>query len=140
MTRIALVGCVKTKNDMPMAAKDLYTSNLFRERRRWAETKADRWFILSAKFGLVDPDELIPPYDETLPASRISRIPWATEIRRQLIATLRNLQGVEFEIHAGGRYYEEVKPMLEALGARVSVPLQHVSGTGTQVAWYRKRL
>jgi hypothetical protein len=139
MTRIALVGCVKTKNDMPMAAKDLYTSNLFRERRRWAETKADRWFILSAKFGLVDPDDLIPPYNETLHSSVRARI-WSSDIKVDLIDALGNLRGVTFEIHAGAPYYEHLKPMLEALGARVSVPLQHVSGTGTQVAWYRKRL
>src|SRR5437879_2590214 len=62
MQRVGLVGCVKSKRSVPTAAADLYTSTLFVGRRRWVEASCERWFILSAKHGVVPPDELIEPY------------------------------------------------------------------------------
>ena len=34
--------------------------------RRYAETHAERWYILSAAHGLVDPERIIDPYDISL--------------------------------------------------------------------------
>ena len=58
-----LLGCVSQKQATPMAAKDLYRSELFRRRRLWAEASGKPWWIVSAEYGLVDPDEVIAPYD-----------------------------------------------------------------------------
>ena len=45
-------------------AKDAYTSPMFRVNRRYAERFADRWVILSAKYGFIDPDFMLPgPYN-----------------------------------------------------------------------------
>ena len=52
--RVALVSCVKSRRPEPAPARDLYTSPLFRAMRRYAESHADAWYILSAKHGLVD--------------------------------------------------------------------------------------
>ena len=41
--RVALVSCVKSKQDSPAPAGDLYTSPLFRSFRRYAEANADVW-------------------------------------------------------------------------------------------------
>src|SRR5438093_12106 len=54
---VILLGCVKTKRDGWHRAKDLYVSTLFDGRRRYAEQSGRPWFILSAKLGLVKPDD-----------------------------------------------------------------------------------
>ena len=59
---IALVSCVKSKLPGPCLARDLYTSVRFRRMRTYAEREADRWFILSAKYGLVEPDAVLHSY------------------------------------------------------------------------------
>jgi hypothetical protein len=47
-------------------ARDAYTGGLFRAHRAYAERIGERWVVLSAKYGLIDPDWLIPgPYDVT---------------------------------------------------------------------------
>ena len=51
--RVALVSCVKSKQDSPAPAGDLYTSPLFRSFRRYAEANADVWYVLSAEHGLL---------------------------------------------------------------------------------------
>ncbi len=47
-------------------AKDLYVSDLFRKARRYVEAKNCPWFILSAEYGLVSPEQVIAPYEKTL--------------------------------------------------------------------------
>lgn len=85
MATIALVSCVKQKQNSPCPARDMYTSALFSKARVYAETSADAWFILSAKYGLVQPDETIAPYEQTLKgASASDRRNWATKVRVQL--------------------------------------------------------
>jgi hypothetical protein len=59
--RVGLVGCVKTKQPRVAPAQELYTSPLFRRRRAWVERTCDRWFILSAKHGLVEPGRVLAP-------------------------------------------------------------------------------
>ena len=76
--KIVFVGCVKGKRHTAMQAKDLYNSRLFDERRIWAEDAQARWFIISAKHGLLDPTHVIAPYDETLRGmSRRRQRSWA---------------------------------------------------------------
>ncbi|OSI35263.1 DUF6884 domain-containing protein [Bradyrhizobium canariense] len=59
MTRVAFVSCVKLKADTARPARDLYVSPWFIGARRYAERNADSWLILSAAYGLVDPDRVI---------------------------------------------------------------------------------
>jgi hypothetical protein len=64
----------------PREARDLYASTTFSEARRYAEQKADNWYILSALHGLLDPSLVIPPYECTLndmPISNVERGPLA---------------------------------------------------------------
>ncbi len=63
---IGLLSCVKTKLKVPAKAKDLYISSLFKQSRRWAECICDEWFVLSAQYGLVDPELSAKPYELTM--------------------------------------------------------------------------
>jgi len=50
----------------PVKARDAYTGTPFRMNRAYAEAFASRWVILSAKYGFISPDFLIPgPYNVT---------------------------------------------------------------------------
>jgi hypothetical protein len=74
-----LVSCVSKKSPMPAQAKDLYKSGWFLKARDYVESTRSPWFILSAKYGLVPPDRILAPYEQTLNTMRKSdRQKWAT--------------------------------------------------------------
>lgn len=66
MKTVVLVGCGKEKLDRAAKAKDLYTGQLFRKARTYAERIGDEWAILSAKHFLLSPEEVIKPYERRL--------------------------------------------------------------------------
>jgi Family of unknown function (DUF6884) len=55
------------------------------KKAHWVEGSCSRWYILSAKHGLVAPGEVLHPYDETLTTkgSRDRRT-WAYRVLAQL--------------------------------------------------------
>lgn len=81
---IAFVGCVKSKKDHPCKAEEMYTSDLFKKSLRYAK-KADKVYILSAKYGLLKLDEVISPYQETLNTkTKEQQKKWAYKVYLQL--------------------------------------------------------
>jgi hypothetical protein len=142
MTReIGLVSCVKTKQESPAPPKELYTSPYFEKMRSYAEQNHDDWYILSAKYGLLDPDgEQIEPYDLTLrDVSKAERREWSEAVYQDLDE--RNLieEGTVFVFHAGKPYYEELLPKLDETDALVEIPTEGFQFGDTQ-AWYKERL
>ena len=96
--RVGLVACVKTKRPVPSAAKDLYDSPLFHGQRRAVESTCDQWFILSARHGLLYPDAVVEPYEETLVrASRRDKRAWAQRVLGQLDEELGDVRGTIVE-------------------------------------------
>jgi len=86
--RIGLVACCSRKLDHPAPARELYCSRLFKAAVAWLEasTRCGGWAILSAKYGLVDPDQVIEPYDLYLGSLRqCEREAWAERTRAQLL-------------------------------------------------------
>jgi len=121
--RIALVSCVKSKKSSSAAAQDLYVSPLFHGLRRFAESKADAWYILSAEHGLLSPDEIVAPYEKTLnKMPRAERLAWAEKVRQQLLEVLPT--GAEIILLAGARYRHDIEAFLRSRGYAVSVPLE----------------
>jgi hypothetical protein len=61
---IGLIACSRTKADRPSLARELYVSPLFRAARAYAERRhgPGQWLILSARYGLVDPDKVLAPH------------------------------------------------------------------------------
>lgn len=77
MKRICIVSCTAHKRGEAMPAERLYSSDLFFKSRRYAQANYDTWLILSAKHGLIDPSEILAPYDcklGTLPKSERSAL------------------------------------------------------------------
>gem|GEM_PF-2798363 len=135
--RVGLVGCVKTKQPAPARAAELYTSPLFVGRRRWVERTCDRWYVLSALHGLLEPGAVIAPYDLTLTdRSNAERAEWSRRVLAQIAEDLGDLRGMVFEVYAGGAYRAHgLLTGLRQRGATVEVPAEGLS-QGRQLAFY----
>ena len=54
----------------PTRAKDVYTGAPFKVNRDYAEEFADRWVIVSAKYGFIDPEFVVSSdYNVTCPCA-----------------------------------------------------------------------
>jgi len=136
---IALVGCGRRKRAEPSPAKELYTSEGFRARRRLAEFGADAWFILSAEHGLVTPDEWLAPYDLTLnQTSRAYRQAWGSWCVARLVGKLGSLDGRVVQVLAPAAYADAVRRPLSEAGAVLSEPLLGKT-QGVQLAWFKRQ-
>jgi hypothetical protein len=138
--RIGLIGCVKSKRTSRARAKDLYTSPLFLGRRRFVESTCDRWFILSAEHGLVNPEEDLDPYDKTLTKASVSeRRAWSRNVFASLQRELGDLREMTFEIHAGRSYYDfGLLESLQQSEASVELPVRGLP-LGRQLAFYQRQ-
>src|ERR1035441_5851400 len=127
--KIGLVGCVKSKRGSPAPAADLYTSALFSGRRRWVEASCSRWYILSARHGLVAPGDVLEPYDETLATQGSpARRAWSERMLVQLQESLGEIGRYDFEIHAGAAYVAHgLRAGLVSGGAGVTLPAAGLS-------------
>ncbi len=138
MAHIGLISCVGKKRSSAAEAKNLYDSALFAKSREFVEQHCDSWFILSAKHGLVDPAEVIEPYEETLNTkSRRERDDWAEGVWAVLRRRLRRDDYVT--VLAGERYRESLVPLIQAYGCHVDIPMQGL-GIGRQLQWLSRQL
>jgi hypothetical protein len=136
---LLLVTCVKSKQSVPAAACDLYTSALFQKQRAYAEATDLPWFILSARWGLVRPDEWLSPYELRLDdMSRAYRAAWGAWVAARLEQEVSDVSGMVVEIHAGQSYLEPLSQPLRDLGVSIRTPLTGLSH-GQRLAWYDAR-
>lgn len=136
MSKVVLISCVSKKLSHKAKAEDLYVSPLFRYNLAYArQMKPDRIFILSAKYGLLNPKQAISPYDETLnrmPSSKIRL--WADDVLENLRKTC-NLKTDEFIFLAGEKYRKYLLPHI----ARYRIPLEGFS-IGRQLSYLKQEV
>jgi len=138
MKHFGLVACAGGKHPNPAPASDLYDSALFSKGRQFVEQNCDEWFILSAKHGLVRPDDEIAPYEETLNSkSRAECREWSEHVWASLSWRLEPSDTVT--ILAGERYRQDLVPLLEKHGCSVEVPMEGL-GIGRQLQWLNHHL
>ena len=106
---LVIVPCGKGKiwDKKPQAgavpARDAYTGAPFKVSRQYAEVFAATWVILSAKYGFINPDFLIPePYNVTF--KRLSSGPVPMAKLKEQIADL-GLDKFPTVIALGGKEY-----------------------------------
>lgn len=132
-----LVSCVSLKLGLEVRAEDLYVSPWFRKARAYVNSINAPWRILSAKHGLLDPDAIVGPYEETLNAMAVARRrAWAARGSDDLEQPVA--AGDMVVILAGARYREFLVPILERREVRVEVPLAGL-GIGQQLRWFANR-
>ena len=130
---LCLVSCVSVKRAYPVQAKDLYTSPWYCKARACVEALGCPWYILSAKYGLVDPNTTIEPYEKTLNTMRKGeRREWTSGVLEALDPILSDVKSVT--ILAGKAYREFLEPELHGRGITINVPMEGM-GIGRQLSW-----
>ena len=136
MKTIYLVSCVAEKRESESPAQDLYCSALFEKEKVYVLRSiqhGDEWFILSAKYGLLKPEAVIGPYNETLNnKGKAERQRWAQKVLDELRNVVR--PGDLSVFLAGLKYREFLESGLLELGCRVSVPMRGMR-IGEQLKW-----
>lgn len=111
MKRFVLIACSSKKRPDKSKAKDLYDSTLFHYSYKYALIlKPSKMFILSAKYGLLNPNKKIEPYKVTLnnmPAKEIRK--WAYGVLKNL-GRVSNLDRDLFIFLAGEKYRKYLIP------------------------------
>ena len=136
---IGLIACTKSKKNHRYKAIEMYSpSALFRKASSYAIKKYDRVAILSAKYGLLLPEDEINPYELTLKKmSKKERNEWAIRVFEQMKRRLNLSKGDRAFFHAGKEYRESLIPKLIEVGVECYVPLEVLS-FGKQLEWYDK--
>ncbi|MCY3597131.1 MAG: hypothetical protein OXG71_06790, partial [Rhodospirillales bacterium] len=130
-------SCVSKKGSLPARARDLYTSSWFRKARLCVEEAGRPWYILSAKYGLLDPDSVVAPYNQTLNTmSANHRRAWASGVMEDLAPHMADVNSITF--FAGMAYREFLEPQLCRRGLTVYVPMKGL-GIGRQLQWLSRQ-
>jgi hypothetical protein len=122
----ALISCSKSKGSHRDLARNMYDSPLFGKSMMVAEGWGIPFSILSAKYGLLDPQKVIEPYELTLKGqSKQFKAEWAAKVDEQLRSSIDPRK--RLIVLAGDDYYV---PLVEA-GAtsplNFSVPMRGLS-------------
>ena len=107
MRKVALVACVKDKLDIPSKAIELYDNEAFRTWIKDAQSKdVDQIYILSGKYGLLLPEEIIEPYDLNLNSQTDKyQFEWYRNVLKRL-TELEDLNSTHFILYTNKTYYK----------------------------------
>ncbi|MDL0130942.1 hypothetical protein PNP59_08320 [Halobacterium salinarum] len=150
--RTALVGCGDAKHDGLLPAREKYRSTYFGLKRDFAETLCARWWILSAKFGLLDPDRVIDDYDVAITDDDVDTAQWVEDVRTALSdvgwpETTEDGRDLVWELYvlAGSDYLEAADQDGNALRVQlpdvtpeyvtIRFPFADLAGIGYQNGW-----
>jgi len=109
--KIALIACVKEKQQSPCKAIEMYTGERFlvcvQKAKNW---NADKIFILSGKYGLLTSETIIEPYDLNLDTqSEAFQLSWGEKVIESL-KKQTNIKADEYLICCNVIY---LKPFLQ---------------------------
>ncbi len=136
MAKLCLVSCVSKKRAERYPAEEMYISPLFQGAKSFAKARFDRWYVLSAEYGLLEPGQIIEPYEKTLKKmNRSERKLWAEKVFTALTPYLKTTDILG--LIAGQDYREFLLPMLTERGYIVVVPMEGLS-IGKQLSWFKK--
>lgn len=135
MNKIILISCVSKKLSHNAGAKDLYISPLFKMNLAFARSlHPNKIFILSAKYGLVDLEQELEPYEQTLNTMSSHEIKnWAEKVKEQMSEKI-NFENDEVVFLAGEKYRKYLLPLFR----KVSVPLKGLS-IGKQLQYLKNK-
>ena len=115
MATLVIVPCGKSKvwdknpNVSDVKARDVYTGAPFKVNREYAESFGDDWVILSAKYGFLEPDQIIPEnYNVTFNDPSTNPIS-QKELKKQVERSYSDYTCI---ITLGGKTYSEIVSQL----------------------------
>ncbi len=107
---LVILACSQKKGLKPVAACNLYLGSLFKLGRRFAEVHHFDYVIISAKYGLLSPEQVVSPYDQ-----RIANMSDVRRIREMVVPPLQEIIGnYEKIIVIGGNLYRRVLEPLKS--------------------------
>lgn len=134
---LGLMNCGKTKleesRERAVPARQLYSGAFTRKKRDVLEEISDRYWIISAEHGLLEPEECVEWYDTTVTDPAHPTEAWGEALREQL-------RGIDAFFEPGNRvvtlvskpYLAEFSGLLEEPPVHHSDPLAATTGQGDQ--------
>jgi hypothetical protein len=122
---LCIINCAAHKKDFKCPASQMYDdSHLFRAARDFAQKNFDEYIILSAKYGVLHPYEMIEPYEDTvmfvpndlLHSGKPYKSLTADEKREWAKNVNANIDWEQYDkiiVLIGGYYLEFLEPYLE---------------------------
>jgi hypothetical protein len=133
-----LIACCSKKAASAAPARALYQSDLFKKCSAYASQQEAPWFILSALHGLVDPNQILDPYDVSLNKIKADdRRAWSAYVTNQLRFTIARGDRVVFL--AGRKYREGLIPWLLDMDCEISIPMEGMQ-IGEQLSFLKSQL
>lgn len=131
---ICLISCSASKLDRAAPSGEIYTGQLFRASRSWADRNGLEFAILSAKHGLLMPFEVIEPYDFRMPNNKQAKKKWAYTVLSQIQIKFPfpDTNKTELIFLAGNDYREHLAMMCSENGYKV-IELLAGMGIGKQL-------
>ena len=121
--RVVLIGSSGETAPGPAPVTDLFRSPGFARAREHAVHSGLPWFVLSVKHGLLEPDDVVAPYDLELgDASTVYRSAWGEWVAAQLGERVQ-LRGATVEVHGGVDFAQPLRQPLARRGAALELPL-----------------
>jgi len=113
---IGLVTCTKTKLAYVCPARRLYSASTGFQRHWRLAQQYDVRYIVSAKFGLLDPEAMVGPYDQWLGSySADDQLVWGHAIAADLAALGFGSDDV-FYAHVSGWYFKPLAAAFQRKG------------------------
>ena len=117
---VILVGGGRAQLSEPAAVRDLYASPQFARRRAWAEASGVPWFVVSGRWGLLDPDDFLAPYSFSFKEQSVNyRRAWGRFVAEQLCVVSSIGRGDVVDLCTGAGYAAALAAPIQYLGAHI---------------------
>lgn len=135
--KVIFIACSSKKLSRSAKAEDLYISPLFNLSWEYAKKlKPDNIYILSAKYGLVDPGMVLKPYNITLNNMSAKGIRvWADKVIAQMRGKRIDFSKDNVIFLAGDNYRKHIVPLFK----NHRVPMKGL-GIGKQLKYLKNRV
>ena len=136
--KTVLVSCVGKKTADATMASDLYRSTWFLLAKEYCLSHGYQWFILSARYGLLNINTIIEPYDLTLKEcnQRYQRV-WSQRVFFDIKEKIPI--NTTLVIFAGVQYRRFLYPSLCRYGYNIEIPMRGL-GIGKQLQWLKANI
>ncbi|HET7580020.1 MAG TPA: hypothetical protein VFK33_12135 [Bacillales bacterium] len=137
--KIGLLATARKKRSYPAPVVEFYTSPLFRKSVQYAFQNYDRIYFYNAKDGLLQPEQIMEPYDVSIKTFTLEeKKEWAQGV----VSAFRYFESPEqitVYLHGGYVYRKFLQPELTRYGFHFRVPLKGL-GIGKQLSWYDEHI
>jgi hypothetical protein len=121
--RVVLIASSGSHGASPVPVATLFQSPGFASARAYAEQSGFPWFVLSSKHGLLDPGDVVSPYDVQIDERSASyRAAWGEWVVAQLGERMP-LEGATVEVYGGVDFAQPLRLPLSRRGAALELPL-----------------